>query len=514
MEIFTIFPSWLLTTLLVLSLFCLFLYTVRSKRFPMVVPELPPSPPKLPIIGNLHQLLGKPRHQALWQLSQEYGPVFLLHIGSKPYLVISSSAMAKQVFKIQDHIFCSRPISQASKRLTYNYLDIAFSPYNNHWKKMRKLLVSEFLGPKRAVLFNHVLVAEIECMVRSISSHPSNTVVNLNKMFLASVKAVVCTVAFGMNYREEPLKGPSWEVMLDETMEILNGSLGDSFPWLGRLIDQFSGWNFKLEKCFSNIDAYIETIIDDHYNHTTGEVYDDDYKDFIHTLLELSSIDNPSDDRVTKGDIKALVMDVLTGGIDTTVVTMVWALSEITRSPRVMQKLQSEIRNCSRRKQGVHELDITKMSYLKMVVKETLRLHPPAPLLIPHESLSHCQIGGYSVLPRTCVIVNGWWIGRDPGTWGENAAEFYPERFENIDVDFGGGNCEMVPFGGGRRSCPAMNTVPATIESMMANLLYWFDWEVPDGVKNEDLNMLEEGSLVVRKKLPLCLVPKKHNWED
>ncbi|KAL7614734.1 hypothetical protein Lser_V15G08469 [Lactuca serriola] len=256
METFTTFPSWLLTTsLLALSLFCLFLYTVRSKRSPMVVPELPPNPPKLPIIGNLHQLLGKPRHQALWQLSQKYGPVFLLHIGSKPYLVISSSAMAKQVFKTQDHVFCSRPMSHATKRLTYIYLDVAFSPYSNHWKKMRKLLVSEFLGPKRAILFNHVMVAEIETMVCSISANPSNTVVNLNKMFSAIVKAVVCKVAFGKNYREEPLKGPSWEVMVDETIEILNGSLGDSFPWIGQLIDQFSGWNYKLEKRFSNLDA-------------------------------------------------------------------------------------------------------------------------------------------------------------------------------------------------------------------------------------------------------------------
>ncbi|CAH1424355.1 unnamed protein product [Lactuca virosa] len=177
----------------------------------MVVPKLPPNPPKLPIIGNLHQLLGKPRHQALWQLSQKYGPVFLLHIGSKPYLVISSSAMAKQVFKTQDIIFCSRPTSHATKRLTYDYLDVAFSPYSNHWKKMRKLLVSEFLGPKRAILLNHMLVAEIETMVCSISAHPSNTVVNLNQMFSAIVKAVVCKVAFGKNYREEPLKGPSWE---------------------------------------------------------------------------------------------------------------------------------------------------------------------------------------------------------------------------------------------------------------------------------------------------------------
>ena len=122
---------------------------------------------------------------------------------------------------------------------------------------MRKLLASEFLGPKRARLSNHVLVTEIENMVCSLSSNPSNVSVNLNNLFLAAIKGLVCKVAFGKNYREQPLKGPSWEVMLDETMEIMNGSLGDSFPWLGRFIDQFSGWNAKLKKCSSNLDAYI-----------------------------------------------------------------------------------------------------------------------------------------------------------------------------------------------------------------------------------------------------------------
>lgn len=206
--------------------------------------------------------------------------------------------------------------------------------------------------------------------------------------------------------------------------------------------------------------------------------------------------------------------DVLTGGIDTTAVTLVWAMSEIVRNTRVMKKLQREIRNCTGRKQNVNELDIKKMTYLKMVVKETLRLHPPAPLLLPHESLSHCQIGGYEVFPKTTVLINGWGIGRDPNTWGENVTKFYPERFENLDVDFGGGDFEMVTFGGGRRSCPAMNNALATIEFTIANLLYWFNWKVPGGVKNENLNMQEEGSLVARKKATLYLVPTKHNWED
>ncbi|CAI9302985.1 unnamed protein product [Lactuca saligna] len=511
MEIFSIFPSWLLTTILVL--FCIFLYTLKSNSSSMVALKLPPNPPKLPIIGNMHQLLGQPRHLAFWKLSQEYGPIMLLNIGSKSCLIISSSTMAKQVFKDQDHILCSRPISKTTKRLTYNYVDAAFSPHSNHSKKMRKVLVSEFMGPKRARVSNHVLLTEVEIMLRSVSLHPSNSAINLNELFLALVKALICKVAFGSSYREQPLKGPSLEVMLDEVMELMNPFLGDFFPWFGPIFDQISGRNHKLEKLFSNLDAYIQTYIDEHHNHI-GQVYDED-KDFLHTLLELSSTENASgDDRLTIGEIKSLIVDIFLGGIDTTFTTTVWAMSEIIRSPRVMQKVQSEIRNCAGRKQKIDETDVSKMTYLKMVVKETLRLHPPAALLLPHESLSHCQVGGYDVLPETMVIINGWAIGRDPSTWGKNAAEFYPERFENLDqVEFRGGNYDMVPFGGGRRTCPAIKTAPATIEFIIANLLYWYDWKIPGGVKNEDLDMVEEGSLLITKKLPLCLIPTKHIWE-
>ncbi|KAI3809398.1 hypothetical protein L1987_25370 [Smallanthus sonchifolius] len=419
MEIFTISPSWLLTAS-VFFISCMFIYTLRSKRSSMAAPKLPPNPPKLPIIGNLHKLLGKPRHQALWQLSKQYGPIMLLHIGSKPFLIISSPIMAKQVLKTQDHIFCSRPSSKAVKRLTYNYLDIAFSPQSDHRREKRKILVSEFLGPKRARSFNHVLLMEVESMVRFLLLHPPNTEVNLSKMLLATVKEVVCKVGFGKNYREQPIKGSSWEEILDEAVVMLNGSLSDHFPWFGEIFDIIIGWNRRLEKCFSNLDAYIQMIVDDHNNGMIEEISEDE-KDFVHRLIELSF-----NNQLTKEDVKALIMNVFTGGIDTTVVAMEWA---------IIQK--------------VNELDITKMAYMKMVVKEALRLHSPAPLLIPHESSSHCQIGGYDVFPGTTTVINVWGIGKDPNTWGENAAEFYPERFENLDVDSGGGNFEMLPFGGG-----------------------------------------------------------------
>nr|GFC18749.1 cytochrome P450 71B34-like [Tanacetum cinerariifolium] len=172
---------------------------------------------------------------------------------------------------------------------------------------MRKILVSELLGPKRATLFNHALVTEIETVVQSLSLHPLNTVVNLNELFLALVKGVVLKVAFGKNYRQQPLKGPSLEVMIDETMELLGGSLGDSFPLFDRFVERFTGWNDKLERDFANLDAYIETILDDHHNQNIAQVSDSD-KDFVDALLEFSTKKNASGYLLTKEDMKGLVM--------------------------------------------------------------------------------------------------------------------------------------------------------------------------------------------------------------
>ncbi|KAL8210520.1 hypothetical protein R6Q57_004957 [Mikania cordata] len=226
MKIFTIFPQRLLTSTLIFIMFFMFLYTFKSNKSFISAPKLPPNPPKLPIIGNLHKLVGKPRHQVFWQLSKQYGPIMLFKMGSKSFIVISSPKMAKQIMKTHDHVFCSRPYSKSTERLTYNYLDIAFSPQSNHRREMRKILVSKLLGPKGASRFNHVLRTEVDTMVRALVLHPPNGAVNLHDLFLATVKAVVCKVAFGDNYRQQPINGPSWEVVVDEAQEMLGGSVG------------------------------------------------------------------------------------------------------------------------------------------------------------------------------------------------------------------------------------------------------------------------------------------------
>lgn len=192
---------------------------------------------------------------------------------------------------------------------------------------------------------------------------------------------------------------------------------------------------------------------------------------------------------------------------------MLWAMSELIKNPRVMQKAQIEVRNTIGKNSKVDGESVAKLKYLKMVVKETLRLHPPIPLLIPRETMRHCRIGGYDIFPQTRILVNAWSIGREPDSW-ENPYEFYPERFEDKDTDFKGSHFELLPFGAGRRICPGLAMATTNIEFTIANLLYWFDWEVPPGMKREDISMEEEGGLSFHRKTPLSLIPIRYNPQE
>ena len=174
-----------------------------------------------------------------------------------------------------------------------------------------------------------------------------------------------------------------------------------------------------------------------------------------------------------------------------------------------MTKAQEEIRNYVGKKGKVSESDIDQLQYLKLVVKEALRLHPPGTLLIPRESKAKININGYNVHPKTRIHVNVWAIGRDPERW-ENPEQFYPERFMDSSIDFKGKHFEFLPFGAGRRGCPGMNMGMLMAELALANLLYHFDWKLPNGMKAKDLNMEEAAGLTNYRKEALVLMPTKY----
>ncbi|RYR72194.1 hypothetical protein Ahy_A02g006407 isoform F [Arachis hypogaea] len=172
-----------------------------------------------------------------------------------------------------------------------------------------------------------------------------------------------------------------------------------------------------------------------------------------------------------------------------------------------MKKVQEEIRNFGGQKDFLKEEDIQKCSYFKAVMKETLRLYLPGPLLMPKETNEKCIIDGYKIPAKTIVYINAWTIHRDSEAW-ENPEEFYPERFLGSSIDFKGQDFELIPFGAGRRICPGMHMALAALDIIVANLLYSFDWELPEGVKNEDVDVEALLGLAQHKKNPLYLIAK------
>lgn len=190
------------------------------------------------------------------------------------------------------------------------------------------------------------------------------------------------------------------------------------------------------------------------------------------------------------------------GGTDTTATGLEWTMAELLRNPTAMKKVQEEIRTIIGKKQKIETEDIKKMEYMNCVIKESLRLHPPIPLLLPRETSSNVNLEGYQIPPKTSVWINVWAIQRDPKIW-ERPDEFIPERFmEKNSVDFKGQDFEFVPFGSGRRKCIGMSFGLASFECVLANLLYWFDWKLL-----EELDMSEQHGLSVFKKVPLHLIP-------
>ncbi|GKV50984.1 hypothetical protein SLEP1_g57662, partial [Rubroshorea leprosula] len=196
-------------------------------------------------------------------------------------------------------------------------------------------------------------------------------------------------------------------------------------------------------------------------------------------------------------------------GSDTVAISMAWAMAELAKNPRVMKKAQEELRNSVGNKGKVSETDIEKLAYLKAVVKENWRLHPPVTLLAPREAITRFNISGYTIDRKTRIQVNVWAIGRDPNVW-ENPQEFYPERFLDSPFDFKGQNYEFLPFGSGRRICPGLRKAVAIVELTLANLLYCFDWKMPEGMTEEDICMEEEAGITVHKKVPLKLIPAEY----
>ncbi|CAN0878471.1 Desmethyl-deoxy-podophyllotoxin synthase [Linum grandiflorum] len=474
----------------------------KTKTTPSSSPQLPPGPTKLPIIGNLHQLAaGKSHpHRRLAELAKQYGPLMHLTLGETSNVVVSSPEVAEQIMKTHDLHFATRPYLPSTAAIFYGGRDVAFGAYSEYWKQMRKICTVELLGPHRVKQLRPVREEEVGELVRLISSC-EGTPVDLSRLLTSVGNAITSRAAFGKAKTLEEAFTP----VMNKTVKVLGGlSIGDIFP-SNKLLRIISGTERQLKKLHREADAILEGIIDEHLQRRSerSSGADDGDQDLVDVLLnftEKKDLGFP----FTNLEIKAVILDLFLAGGDSSSNTVVWAMSELMKNPSAMQKAQNEVRQIFDEQGKVDEDGLHKLNYLPLIIKETFRMHLAAPLLIPRECRETVVIDGYLIPAKTRVHINGWAIGRDPNHWSD-PDEFKPERFIDSCIDYKGHGFLLLPFGSGRRLCPGIQYGVAVIELLLASLLYHFDWELPEGM--DELDMDEDFGAVVSRKNSLVLVP-------
>ncbi|XP_059070187.1 cytochrome P450 71AU50 isoform X3 [Cryptomeria japonica] len=210
--------------------------------------------------------------------------------------------------------------------------------------------------------------------------------------------------------------------------------------------------------------------------------------------------------KITRDHIKNVIFDSLSAATDTSGGTLEWAMSELLRNSSSLKKAQCELDSIIGFNRMVEEYDLPHLHYLQSVVKETLRLHPSVPMLLPHQSMEQSTLEGYQIPKNTQVIVNAWAIGRDPITW-EEANEFKPERYLGTQIDVKGQSFELIPFGSGRRGCPGIDLALSVVHLGLAQLLHCFSWSLPHSVTPKKLDMSETYGITIPRAIHLHAIP-------
>ncbi|KAK2427767.1 cytochrome P450 71D11 [Trifolium repens] len=404
--------------------------------------------------------------------------------------------------KTHDVIFASRPQTLTSDIIFYDSNDIAFAPYGEHWRQLRKICTMELLSVKCVQSLWPIREQEINNLVKRIASEEGR-VIDLSQQVVSLMYSITSMAAFGKKYMEQ-------DEFISEVTEVSNAASGfhlvDLFP-SAKWLENVTGMRPKLEKLHKKLDRILDIIINDHKEtkSRTKDCLVEGEEDFIDVLLKLDS-SSDQDSCLTKRTMKAIIFDMFLAGSDQPATTIIWAMAEMIKNPRIVKKAQAEVRDIFTKRGKIDEKSIGELKYMKAIIKEVLRMHPSSPLLLPRESGQACEIDGYHIPIKSKVIINAWAIGMDPKYWIE-PERFYPERFINSSINFKGTNFEYIPFGAGRRICPGIDFGIANVELVLALLLCYFDWKLPNGIKSEDLDMTEVFGANVKRKNNLCLIP-------
>ncbi|KAL7188803.1 hypothetical protein ACSBR1_038624 [Camellia fascicularis] len=482
----------ILPILLLLPLLLLFLLKHFNSS-----PQLPPGPNPWPILGNLLHM-GKKPHITLSNFAQSYGPLISLKLGTQVLIVGSSPAVAMEILKTHDRILSARLVPHVSpvKSPELNHLSLGWAvECNDNWKFLRTICRTELFSGKaiesQACLRERKVMEMVEFFSRM-----EGKVVKIGEVVFATVFNMLSNVLMSRDFTrlgEESEEG-KMKGLLRTIFEVVSTpNLADFYPIFGAL--DLQGLNKKSKELFMRICALWEPIIEERRERKTSKI--SRQEDFLDALL---------DNAFTNDQINHLTTELISAGTDTSTSTIEWAMAELIKNPESMNKVREELAR-EINHDFAKESHLPQLPYLQACVKETLRLHPPAPILIPHRALESCTVMDYAIRKNAQVVVNVWAIGRDPTIWLE-PLKFNPEQFLNSALDFKGSDYEFVPFGAGRRICPGLSMAAKQVPLVLASLIHFFDWSLPLGISPNELDMTEKFALTLQREQPLFVIPK------
>ncbi|XP_010558915.1 PREDICTED: flavonoid 3'-monooxygenase-like [Tarenaya hassleriana] len=464
----------------VVSVLCLWFIRIYTK------PKHPPLPPG-------------PRGHL--DLAQKYGPVFKLRSGAKTSVVVTSPAVAREILKTHDVTFANRDIPATAMIVSYGGLNLAWSPYGQEWRMLRKVCVHRLLSNATLDSFYDLRRREVRQTVRYLSGRAQvGSPVNLGEQIFLTLLNVMTQMLWGATVvgGERESVASEFKELLSEIVDLVGRpNISDFFPGLSRfdiqgLVKQMRGLVQRLDRIFDRV--IDQRLRMDGQGERDGE-------DFLQFLLKLKDEDETTP--LSLNNVKAVLMDMVIGGTQTSSSTIEFAMAELINRPELMKKVQQEVDEVVSKGNIVEESHIGKFPYLLAVMKETLRLYPASPLLIPHRPSETTVVAGYTI-PKDCkVSFNVWAIHRDPSLW-HDPLEFNPSRFLDKSYDFKGNDYGYLPFGSGRRMCAGVVMAERMILYNLATLLHSFDWKVPDGQR---LVVEEKFGPTLCLKDPLVVLP-------
>ncbi|KAL5058418.1 hypothetical protein RYX36_030022 [Vicia faba] len=489
------------TLLLLITFVCatILIFILRKLNQTQISTKLPPGPHPLPIIGNILEL-GKNPHKSLTKLSKIYGPIMTLKLGTITTIVISSPQVAKQVLQENSQIFSSRSIPHAGYALDHHKFSPAWLPTIDLWKKLRKICATKVFSTKMLDSTKNLRQQKLQELLDYVNEKiQKGEAIDIGEAVFTTVLNSISNTLFSVDLahsihgqESQEFKKIIWGIM----EEAGKPNVSDFFPILRPLDLQsvYAKTTKHLKKLYDILDEIIEERIS---TRSTKADSGDVCNDVLDSLLKSNNIGETTLE-LSRDEMVHLFMDLFVAGIDTTSGTIEWIMTELLRNPEKLRKAQKEVCQEIDKEETIEESHISKLPFLQAIVKETFRLHASAPLLLPHKCDETVQILGFNVPKNAQIIVNVWAMGRDPTIW-ENPNIFIPERFLECDINYKGNSFELIPFGASKRICPGLPLAHRVMHLVVASLLRNFEWNLPDGLKPEEVNMEEKFGITLKK---------------